>query len=122
MKIYAIIIVALLSLNLIPSVIHYEAPKGEMVYATITAYTSSEDETDEDPWTTAAGTRPGPGTIACPAKWPFGTIVEIEGARYRCEDRMNKRYRDKEHYDIWLTSKEEAFEWGKRELAIYIHQ
>lgn len=125
---------AFLFASFIPSTTHYEAPAPDeriiipegshpaLVYATITAYTSSIDETDEDPWTTASGSRPGPGTIACPAKWDFGTIVEIEGVLYRCEDRMNSRYRGTERYDVWLESKEEALEWGKKELAIYIHQ
>ena len=123
MKPIVIIATALMILPWIPGKeIHYTAPKGERVEATVTAYTSSVDETDEDPWTTASGTTAGPGTIACPSKWPFGTRVEIEGKMYVCEDRMHARYRDKEVYDVWLPTKTAAREWGRRQLAILIHK
>ena len=102
--------------------VYYEAPRATTVQAEVTAYTSSHDETDEDPNTTASGTVPGAGTIACPSKWPFGTVVEIEGQHFTCEDRMNARYRDTEHYDIWVSTKAEAKEWGRRQLAILIHK
>lgn len=104
------------------SVTHYQAPTTTPIQATVTAYTSSVEETDDNPMETASGTVPGPGTIACPSKWPFGTRVEIEGRLYTCEDRMNKRYRESEHYDVWLPSKDEALEWGRREITILVHK
>lgn len=104
------------------STINYEAPKGQMVQAVVTAYTSSIEETDDNPWETASGTKPGPGTVACPDRLPFGTVIEIEGRRFTCEDRMNKRYRESDHYDVWVESKEIALNWGKKELEIIVHQ
>jgi len=104
------------------SVTTYQAPTTTQIQATVTAYTSDPAETDDNPLETASGTVPGPGTIACPSRWPFGTRVEIEGQMYTCEDRMNKRYRETEHYDVWLASKDEAWEWGRREMTILVHK
>lgn len=88
------------------------------VQATVTAYTSSEDETDSTPFENASGTRPARGSVACPRALAFGTQVVIEGKTYTCDDRMHGKYADR--YDIWVESKAEAFEWGRRTLAIVI--
>lgn len=100
------------------------ADTGEWVVipATVTAYTSSVDETDQDPTITASGSVAGPGTIACPAKYPFGTKVRIGGRMYECEDRMALRYRDTARFDIWIETKAEAYEWGVREVKVEIYQ
>lgn len=92
----------------------------EPVVATVTAYTSSEDETDENPFENASGGVPGEGSIACPSKYEFGTRVEIEGRTYVCDDRMNARYRDTERFDVWMPTKAEAKKWGKQELPVAI--
>lgn len=106
------------------SVIRYVREEVEtphvIVSATITAYTSSIDETDNDPFITASGSTVKRGTLACPSKYKFGTVVIIEGNKYTCEDRMNKRYRHTERFDIWVESKSEAYDWGKRELQIKV--
>lgn len=110
----------------IPSTTYYEAPVVHVeeikheVLATITAYTSSSDETDDNPWETAAGTVARKGIAACPSKYEFGTKVVIGEDEYTCEDRMNKRYRHTERFDIWMTSKEEALKWGKKQLTVEI--
>lgn len=91
------------------------------VNATVTAYTSSVDETDENPFETASGSTVSRGTLACPSKYPFGTVVVINGKHYICEDRMNKRYRDTERFDIWKETKADAFAWGKKELQIKVY-
>lgn len=96
-------------------------PPHTMLYATITAYTSSVDETDDDPFVTASGKIVRAGTLACPSKYGFGTVVEIQGERYTCEDRMNKRYRDTNRFDIWTETKKEAYQWGKKELFVKIY-
>jgi len=92
----------------------------KVVVATITAYTSSIDETDSEPFITASGERTTHGTIACPSKYDFGTVVVIEGRQYKCNDRMNRRYRSQERFDIWVETKAEAFEWGVREINIKV--
>jgi len=97
-----------------------EEQSHTMVTATITAYTSSVDETDDTPFETASMTQTRRGVIACPSKYEFGTQVVIEGRQYTCEDRMNRRYRDQERFDIWVETKDEAFTWGVRELPVRI--
>lgn len=86
--------------------------------ATVTAYTSSEDETDSDPTVNASGGTPQAGSIACPPYLPFGTQVRIEGQIYTCDDRMHSRFA--ERFDIWVETKEVAFEWGNRTVAVEI--
>jgi 3D (Asp-Asp-Asp) domain-containing protein len=86
--------------------------------ATVTAYTSSEDETDSTPFENASGTRPARGSVACPRTLAFGTQVVIDGKTYTCDDRMHSKYADR--FDVWVESKAEAFEWGRRELAVVI--
>lgn len=81
------------------------------------AYTASEDETDADPMVSASGKKVFVGMIACPNKYPFGTKVRVEGmGEYECLDRMNERYRDRENFDIFFTSKDQAFEFGRKVL------
>lgn len=97
-----------------------EVTPHKTVVATITAYTSSVDETDDTPFETASGAQTGEGVIACPPKYDFGTQVVIEGRQYTCEDRMNRRYHNQERFDIWVETKDEAFDWGVRELEIKV--
>lgn len=116
---------ALTSVNLIPgSTITYHAPQPtyQVVIAEVSAYTSSVDETDDDPFITASGSEVRHGTLACPSKLEFGTKVEIDGIVYVCEDRMNKRYREKDNYDIWMESKDVAYEWGRKSIPIKIYE
>lgn len=107
----------------------YEAqPKQEEVMlgvsydAEVSAYTASEDETDSRPWEMASGKTVYDGALACPARLAFGTRVVIQGSIYICEDRMNGRYRDADHFDILMDSKAEAFEFGRQQLSIIVLQ
>ena len=111
------------------------------VIATITAYTSSPEETSGDECISASQVnlchntisdihRLGiiqdrisfDGIIACPKKYKFGTIVEIENRKYICLDRMNSRYDGQERFDIYFGhDKQGALEFGKRTLNIKIY-
>jgi len=91
--------------------VFYNQPTQRM-RAVITAYSSSPDETWGDPFIMASGRRVYEGAIACPAWLSFGTIVEISGRQYVCEDRMNIRFRDSNRFDIWKTSKQAALTFG----------
>ena len=77
----------------------------------ITAYTSSEDETDSTPFITASGQRTRKGIVAT-NELSFGVTVEIDGGIYEVQDRTNPRY--KHLIDIWMETKEEAFEFGRQ--------
>lgn len=108
----------------VPSENHYEVPLPAVVPVTavVTAYTSSPEETDDTPNVNAAGKETRSGTAACPAKYAFGTVIEIEGEKFVCEDRMHLRYRHGDFYDIWMESREEALKWGRRVLQVLVHQ
>ena len=79
---------------------------------TLTAYSSSVDETDSTPFITASGQTVRPGIVANNCL-PFGAKVKINGEIYEVQDRMNIRYGCPK-YDIWMASKWEARQFGKR--------
>lgn len=83
--------------------------------AEVSAYTSDVAETDNTPFTSASGKRVFAGMIANNCL-PFGTIVIIEDVEYIVLDRMNSRY-GCEHFDIWMESKEDAIEWGRKNIT-----
>ena len=91
-------------------------PPAVKVYkTTITGYSSTPEETDDTPFTTASGTPTRPGVVAANFL-PFGTKIRIPalfGDRiFTVEDRMHIRNSDK--VDIWFSSKEEALNFGRR--------
>lgn len=99
-----------------------ERPARKVLRATVTAYSSSVDETDSDPFTTASGAKTHSGIIAY-NHLPFGTrirIPEIYGDRiFVVEDRL-RAGASRTHFDIWLPSKAEAKQWGVKLLKIEI--
>jgi 3D (Asp-Asp-Asp) domain-containing protein len=96
----------------------------KVIEAVITAYTSLPELTDSTPFITASVATTREGIIACPRKYRFGARFVIEGKVYDCQDRMNIRYegREKEHFDIWFPSYEEAKNYGvhRRPIIRYI--
>ena len=123
--ILTVILIAIFSVMTRPGPeIVYEAPKKirTFIVAEISAYTASKDETDERPWEMASGRTVYMGAIACPGRIPFGTKVLIGGKVFVCEDRMAKKYRDKDHFDIFVSTKAEAFEFGRQKLQVTIIQ
>lgn len=99
----------------------------DITYVTITAYTPSINECDNDPQHTAIMTKPRPGTIAVSrdlleAGWTFGKRVWIKNhGVFVINDLMNKRY--KKRIDIVMFDKNQAIQFGKREsVAVLIQQ
>ena len=82
---------------------------------TVTAYSSTPEETDDTPFITASGQTVRSGIVAT-NELAFGTLVKIDGKVYEVQDRTNARYQYL--YDIWMPSKQEALDWGKRTLKI----
>lgn len=81
------------------------------------AYTASVDETDASPHIMASGKKVYTGAIACPSRYQFGEKIEVQGLGiFTCEDRMNARYRESNHFDIYIPTKAEAFEFGRQAL------
>lgn len=94
---------------------------NKTVEVTITAYSSRVGETDEDPYTTAAGTTVRTGVIA--ANWlPFGTkvrIPDIFGDQvFTVEDRMARKHNNK--LDVWFPNTRDALRFGVRRTRVEI--
>jgi 3D (Asp-Asp-Asp) domain-containing protein len=97
---------------------NYNPPSGG-VEILVTGYSSTPDQTWGDPFTTASGTTVHIGTMACPAQYPFGTKIAIEGrGTYVCEDRGGAIKGS--HFDMWFESRIEALQWGKRVVTAEI--
>lgn len=85
----------------------------EVIYMHITAYSSSPDETDDTPFSTAMGTRVHDGVVATNIL-PFGSKIKIPALFgdkiFTVGDRMNRRI--KNTVDIWMKSKTKALDFG----------
>jgi 3D (Asp-Asp-Asp) domain-containing protein len=92
------------------------------VIAEVSAYNNYASQTWGDPNLMASGRRVFEGAIACPSWLEFGTIVEINGRQYVCEDRMNIRYRNGNYFDIFLYSYQEAKQFGRQSLPVIIYR
>ena len=88
---------------------------ADLGYRTVTAYSSTPEETDDTPFITASGLTVRDGIVAT-NELAFGTLVKIDGRVYEVQDRTNVRYHNL--YDVWMPSKQEALDWGKRTLKI----
>lgn len=90
-----------------------EAAEFKSHKAWVTAYSSTPDETDSSPLTTANGTRVHDGVLATNI-FPFGALVKIPqyfGDKiFMVEDRMH--HRKTNFVDVWMPSKEAAQEFG----------
>lgn len=88
-------------------------PKRTM-HATVTAYSSTIDQTDDTPFHTANGKEVEDGIVAANFL-PFGTrlrIPELFGDKiFTVQDRMHERFSDR-HIDIWMVSREKAETFG----------
>ena len=86
-----------------------------------TAYTASSAQTDKKPRLMASGKEPYIGAVACPKHLEFGTRIRIQGmGEYTCEDRMHRRYRDKNRFDILMKDRNRALKFGKQQLRYEI--
>ena len=102
------------------------APKAEFKsikthMVTATGYSSTPDQTDDTPFTTASGTTVRDGIVATNFL-PFGTLIKIPklfGDKiFTVEDRMNRRY--KTRVDIWFPERELAKIFGIKEITIEV--
>ncbi len=97
------------------------ATTGRVIYVTVTAYSSTPDQTDSTPFITANGTHVRDGIIAANFL-KFGTKVKFpdySGNKiYEVTDRMNARYTNRA--DIWMETREEAIQFGLRTLKMEI--
>ena len=94
------------------------APERSRFQATVTAYSSSPDETWGDPFITASGRRVFDGLVACPRALPFGTQVSIGDRTYQCYDRLHRKYDHR--FDIWMATKAAALAFGQQRLPVEV--
>ena len=92
---------------------------GSKVHVLATAYSSTVDQTDGNPFVTANGERVGPGTMAANFL-PMGTTVKIGDNVYVINDRMNARYNNKYVVDIWKPNRAEAIQHGARIMEMEV--
>ena len=92
-----------------------------VVRAVVTAYNPAPEQTDDTPHITASGEKVREGIVACPIWLEFGTIIEIDGKLYECQDRMHPKYWYQNRFDILMWDYWEARRFGKRikEVKIY---
>jgi 3D (Asp-Asp-Asp) domain-containing protein len=85
-----------------------------------TAYTAAADECGKSDGITASGIKVKERrTLACPPQYPFGTKINIEGrGTLICEDRGGAIKGN--HFDIYVETKHEAFQFGKRTLIAQV--
>ena len=87
-----------------------------------TAYSSTVDQTDNDPFTTANGKKVKDGIVAANFL-PFGTKIKLPGVAgdkiFSVEDRMNKRFN--ERIDVWFPTREEAVKFGVKYVEVEIY-
>lgn len=88
---------------------------------TMTAYSSTPDQTDDSPFITANGEHVYDGGVACNFL-PFGAKVRIPdyfGDKvFTVNDRMAKRFSDR--IDVWMETRSDALQFGRRTLAVEI--
>lgn len=95
---------------------------GKRMTVRATAYSSTVDQTDADPFTTASGQKVRSGIIAMNGL-KFGTKVRIPqyyGDKvFVIQDRMAKRW-GMSRIDIWMPTRADAIQWGIRTVTIEI--
>lgn len=90
-------------------------------WVTMTAYSSTPDQTDSSPFITASNTHVHDGIVAANFL-PFGTRIRIPSLYpekiFTVEDRMNARFDSR--VDIWFQTREEAIKFGLKRVEIEI--
>lgn len=93
----------------------------KMISVILTAYSSTFDQTDDTPFTTASNTRTRDGVIAANFL-AFGTKVKIPSVFgdkvFTVEDRMAKKHDDK--IDVWFPERYMAKNFGVKEADVLI--
>jgi len=93
--------------------------------AVITAYTDHPALTDDRPREAASGKEVFDGMVATNI-FPFGTrikIPEVYGDKiFFVEDRMNRKYNGKPHFDVFLPTYDEAKQFGAKFTQVVILQ
>ena len=92
---------------------------GMAIRVMATAYSSTLDQTDGNPFITSSGTHVRRGTLAANFL-PFGSKVRIGDFIYTVEDRLNARYNGRYIVDVWFPGRAEALQFGVRVVEMEI--
>lgn len=100
---------------------------SRVVMTVLTAYSSTPDQTDSDPFVAASGKRVYDGMVA--ANWlPFGTKIKIPSLYgnkvFTVDDRMNPRY-GYGRMDIWMDAPHKVvgkFGVKRAEVEVYFDE
>ena len=94
---------------------------NKTMYVTVTAYSSTKDQTDGNPYLTAIGTPVRDGIVAANFL-PIGTVIRFPdkfGEKiFVVEDRMHEKYGLQ--VDIWISEQDEAKKFGIQYLKMEI--
>ena len=97
-------------------------PSIETRKITVTAYSSTPDQTDDSPFITASGKWVYDGIVASNFL-PFGTKVRFpelfRDKIFTVDDKMHERFTDT-RMDIWFADRESAEEFGVKETIMEI--
>ena len=89
----------------------------------LTAYSSTPDQTDDTPFTTASNTKVRDGVVAANFL-AFGTQIKIPSIFgdkvFTVEDRMARKHSDK--IDIWFPERHLAKKFGVQETEVIVMQ
>jgi hypothetical protein len=96
----------------------------EIINVHVTGYNLVEGQTDATPCIGASGKDlcgdGGNFTVACPRKYPLGTVFEIDGFYYTCEDRLAKKYDDRIDINCKLDRECTKAVTGFKEVAVLL--
>lgn len=113
--------ISLISITGGDSLMSASQPQLNVIRVTLTAYSSTHDQTDEDPFTTASGKQVVDGIVAANFL-KFGTkiqIPELFGDKvFVVEDRMARRHNYR--IDIWFPNRSQAKQFGIQEAEVII--
>lgn len=101
-----------------------ERQPDRKLVVSLSAYTSTVDQCDDDPFIAASGKRVYDGMIAVNGL-PMGTKIKIPSLFgdkiFTVDDRMNARY-GVGNMDIWMdTSRAEALKFGRKNVEVEIY-
>lgn len=104
------------------TVVNSLQPSIETRKITVTAYSSTPDQTDDSPFITASGAWVYDGIVASNFL-PFGTKVRFpelfRDKIFTVDDKMHNRFTDT-RVDIWFPDKESAKKFGIKETIMEI--
>lgn len=93
----------------VPLVQKAEVKEVKTLSAVFTAYSKGDGFTPSD--TMASGKKVYEGAIACPRSIALGTVIEVQGKKYTCEDRM--ALKNDGNFDIYMETRAEALSFGR---------